>query len=684
MGQFRHPPHGSNIVKPVMGFRKNSRQIFGVLSALWILALFFLHRSSGNGFIQQRLIQPIEFNVRQWLGKTPPIASHLKILAYDDQTLSALGKPSLNAMEWAQLLQNLSAQEPQAILIDGLMSFPPSADDEAQGWQGLVQHMKTPIYAGAHVSPYVIAGRQPADLSAPAYQLPHYLAGAGVENTPPLQMKEGWKVFGHAPAYQDMIWAIGHISYNQDGTIAPIYSLGNNTVLPHLSLYAAPSIAMADQHLLINDNAVPLSQAGTVRINHRPPLMFYKNKMTTSLHHALKRAQSGKPETRIQKGDVVLILPNFATGNTDYHEATPFGEVPGGFIVAAMVDSVVAQRWIKAPEWDNVLMVVFGAIGLIWGLQSTALWFWVGSLVFTVMVVVASMLSFSLYAVSFPWFFPLMAYHGLGLINFTHRRFEEELKKISLEKTYFAEKAMRLEEENKMIKLEESLKLGKAVQQLLMPKYLQGDFSTLHYEMKHIPSQTMAGDWFYIWDVDDSEKRIFMGDVMGKGPSAALPVAVIISTLRECQDRQLTIMETVHVLNKRLVDLFGGAVTSSISAITLRSNLQVDILCGGTPGWFLHEPGKPVQLFPLRGNPLGLRSNIQVEHRMIPLAKDAVVFTFTDGYLEGPRAVKRLARRLNSAEININDAAGLHTLLTSITSDSPWDDDKSLLSVHAA
>ena len=44
--------------------------------------------------------------------------------------------------------------------------------------------------------------------------------------------------------------------------------------------------------------------------------------------------------------------------------------------------------------------------------------------------------------------------------------------------------------------------------------------------IKYRPAQEMSGDWIYVWK-KENERRFIIGDVVGKGPSAAIPVAVI-------------------------------------------------------------------------------------------------------------------------------------------------------------
>ena len=60
------------------------------------------------------------------------------------------------------------------------------------------------------------------------------------------------------------------------------------------------------------------------------PSLNSTNKLK-SLKFPMERARSGIEEKFISPGDTILILLNFYTGNTDFHETAPFGQIPGHY-----------------------------------------------------------------------------------------------------------------------------------------------------------------------------------------------------------------------------------------------------------------------------------------------------------------------------------------------------------------
>ena len=69
----------------------------------------------------------------------------------------------------------------------------------------------------------------------------------------------------------------------------------------------------------------------------------------------------------------------------------------------------------------------------------------------------------------------------------------------------------------------------------------------------------------------------------------------------------------------------------------------------GSPGWFEFNESSDKGIFlGLRSNPLGVNEDITVATHNLEYVAGTTVFTFTDGYLEGARALKKLIRYLEN------------------------------------
>ena len=310
------------------------------------------------------------------------------------------------------------------------------------------------------------------------------------------------------------------------------------------------------------------------------------------LHAFLRRASQGSPETKISEGDIVLILVGFSTGNTDYHESSPFGSMPGGYIIASMISSMVENQWIDTIEGMPILILILAIMGTLLGIHGSVTVFWFGVCIITTIYFIVTHVLFSYFSIEIPWFMPNLAFCATALLYFTHNRLQEEVKLISLERNYFEEKARRAEESTKLAKLEGYLSLGKAVQQLLLPKDMSGRFGNYQYNLLYTPHLKMAGDWFYVWKVSEDEIRFFIGDIMGKGPSAAIPVASTVGILKECERQRLSTMDSLKKINDHLIDLYDFNITCTIASATIFGDGNCELINTGSPGWFLHSKEK--------------------------------------------------------------------------------------------
>ena len=255
---------------------------------------------------------------------------------------------------------------------------------------------------------------------------------------------------------------------------------------------------------------------------------------------------------------------------------------------------------------------------------------------------------------------PLLAFIGTSTIHFSHVIVQSEIKMIEVEKNYYRQRALRLEEQHEKAVLEENLELGRAVQKLLLPKEMSGSFKNFVYQMKYTPHLKMAGDWFFTWKVSKNERRILIGDVMGKGASAAIPVAVIIGILKDCQSDNLPLDKTIEILNERLIEIFEYYITSTLAAITLFNDGKVDLYNAGGTGWYRIENGT-LKVDLLRSNPLGMSKNFSPSKTTTTIDPSAIFFTFTDGYAEGSREVKKLSKGFKKFSHFQKDISFIHS-----------------------
>lgn len=631
--------------------------------------------------IQTYVSDPVMFRLRHALRKTPPLSPHLKVFALDDGTMSYLKQPELSTEDLAILLANIAKQKPKAILLDRLFTNAPSEANALSALEKLRQIKEAPVYSGAWINSQPISYRSAHLLDPARYGLKHWIEGnpdeakTFIESS--LQSAEG-HIYAYDEAFHGAFAGVGHLRFDRVGSVFPLINYQNNYLLPHIALYAADKVSIKSG-LSINGYDVPLNDVGAVTVNHRPVSMFYEN--MKSLRFAISRARSGQPETWIKEGDVVVILFNFFTGSTDFLEGAPFGNLPGGLLVSTLVDSILENRWLTPVGYLSGLIILMSVLGALVGMRTGPIQFWgviilVGSGYFLLVNYL-----FSYHGIVLSWVLPLAGLAGGGTVQYIYHRLSSEWKTIELENQYLLERARRLEEEASKVQLAERLNLGRAVQEILLPSQDEQMFGPFRYAMSYLPAQEMSGDWVYLWGKGESERRVILGDVVGKGPSAAIPVAVIIGILGECERLNMSMRETLQRLNQRISELFDGQITCSCTAIVLQRQGHIEIFNAGSPGWILKD-GSRSRYIPLRSSALGLSGESIFASESIELKDSTLLFTFTDGYLEGGRALRRLLQAIEQ----LKDPPGLETLgdlLDQVGKDFRQEDDRSLLLIHA-
>ncbi len=644
-------------------------------ACLLTIAIVAIPFSPLEQYLKTNIIYPFLFQSRDILGQTPPLSPRLKIFALDDSSFAFLGGPRLSPEDLTKMLINISERKPKAILIDGLLS---EYQEDSEKWYKSLKQENLNVYTGVYLNNKPMRYRHALDRNKEFFRIESYLNPEidvfDLELI--LDRQYDAHIYGPTQQLEDVFHGQGHIISNSDGTVSPFYRISSDIIIPHLSIFTADSVYIDRKELHINNHKVPINKKGRVTINYRPPQHLYK--MTSPLHPLIRRARTGENETTVNQGDIVLILLSFASGHTDFHEVSPFGEIPGGMIIASMISSILESQWINSIDGSPFTILILAIIGTLLGIHASVSAFWIGvSLVISSYIFLAIYL-FSYMSIEIPWLTPCLGFCSTGFLYFTHNRLQEEIKLVSIERNYYEEKSRRLEESAELAKLDGYLSLGKAVQNLLLPKNMSGTLSHFRYHLLYVPHLKMAGDWFYIWRVSRDETRFIMGDVMGKGPSAAITVASIISLLKDYETENISLVAALEKINARLIDLYSYHITCTVATATIFKDGTCKLINAGSPGWFLHSPQK-TEFSMLRGTPLGLRDEIVMEEKTITMQTSQILFTVTDGYLEGSRSLRKLIRTLEQDKKTKVDLDYLTGILSSIQISENLEDDRSLI-----
>ena len=150
-----------------------------------------------------------------------------------------------------------------------------------------------------------------------------------------------------------------------------------------------------------------------------------------------------------------------------------------------------------------------------------------------------------------------------------------------------------------------------------------------------IPAREVGGDFFNYFVLDEDQVALLVGDVSGKGVSAALLMANIQATLRARLPLERDLAKLADAIDREMeqntprsvyLTLFVGILDTS------RKTLRY-VNAGHNPQFVLRATGGVEQL-PSTGLPVGMFAGHGYEERTLEIADGDLLFFYTDGMVE--------------------------------------------------
>jgi serine phosphatase RsbU (regulator of sigma subunit) len=171
----------------------------------------------------------------------------------------------------------------------------------------------------------------------------------------------------------------------------------------------------------------------------------------------------------------------------------------------------------------------------------------------------------------------------------------------------------------------------------------------------------VGGDFYDVWHLGVDGFGVAIGDVSGKGPTAASMTALARHTVRVASLHEPTPSRVLRVLNDEIcrhiaADMFCTAAYVHATAGGERGGLDVTISRGGHPSALLRRPDGSVEEFGRPGTLLGVRGEVELVDDRVHLPVGATVVLYTDGVTE-----RRNGRELFGDRRLVELVAGLPT-----------------------
>ena len=619
----------------------------GITLVMIIGLLQFTSLHESGRAIDRQVFHPLVFSLRE-LIKPGNLDPRIKIFAYDDRTAAHESGGFLTLKEWATALRSIASIPDTHIMIDKLFDFPePSA--KLADFRPIPENAQN-VRLGAitFASTKSISFRQeiPAELMA-ANEKIVFTNNPNQDAT----AKNNYVFYGADPSILKNFSVFGYANYTGNNYITP-FLRGPHGYVAHLALAMAGNIRIAGQQLEIQNNIIPRNRDGDMLVNFRDPSLYRSNAVT--FLSVIERARRGMPIDIVNPGDYVVILPAMYTGHTDF-VSSPFGPIPGGFHMAAVLNSALRNNWILEIDDPGYFVIAGALIGLVLGLCLSLSVSIIGIIMAVLGVTTASIMLFALFDVALSFPLPTLAILFSGLAGALIRGHMTSIENYRRSR---------------------EIAVAGLVQQSFFPK-LTSDYSqptSCAVYGRFAPASECGGDWWGTFK-KGGYTYIMLGDATGHGFPAALVTSISYAVTKSIQaelDRSGTPLnpsEILTELNEILCSMESqhSQMTFLIFRINEASGECVYANAGNQPALLIDPEDalrgdKPKSLTAL-GNILGLQKSLSFEDQILPIKPGTKVILFSDGVFENRDASeqKQLGKRW------LRDQIQQHSMLNGVS-----------------
>jgi serine phosphatase RsbU (regulator of sigma subunit) len=182
-------------------------------------------------------------------------------------------------------------------------------------------------------------------------------------------------------------------------------------------------------------------------------------------------------------------------------------------------------------------------------------------------------------------------------------------------------------------RLHRELELSRRIQTEMLPR-APLRFGASEIKGISIPAREVGGDFFNYFELPDHRLGLLVGDVSGKGVSAALLMANVQATLRARLPLQPDLAALADMLDRELDVSTPGGVFVTLFLGILEDNRELRYVnAGHNPQYVLRGDGG-VERMSSMGLPIGLFGGHGYTEGRVSLAPGDLLFFYTDGLVE--------------------------------------------------
>ena len=240
-------------------------------------------------------------------------------------------------------------------------------------------------------------------------------------------------------------------------------------------------------------------------------------------------------------------------------------------------------------------------------------------------------------------------------------------------------------------RMERELQLGREIQGRLLPAP-PSDLKGVEISARNVPCYEVGGDYFDFLEFANGDLGIAIGDVSGKGVSAALVMSSLQAALRVAAPIEPDLSSLIARLNGLLHRMTSGRkyVTFFFGRLSPSSGELRYVNAGHNPPFIVS--GDRMDPIPATGKPIGLMPDVPFEEKSVIVPPGATLVLYTDGFNEAANGddeefgMERLQEIIRRRSVDAPDllTSGMLEEVTAFESGAHANDDKTVVAVRRA
>lgn len=186
-------------------------------------------------------------------------------------------------------------------------------------------------------------------------------------------------------------------------------------------------------------------------------------------------------------------------------------------------------------------------------------------------------------------------------------------------------------------RLHRELELSRQIQTEMLPR-APLRFGASEIRGISFPAREVGGDFFNYFELPGQRLGLLVGDVSGKGVSAALLMANVQATLRARLPLQTDLASLTDLLDREIDATTPGGVFVTLFLAILDERHELHYVNAGHNPQYVLRPDGRVERLSSTGLPIGLFSGHGYREQRVALAPGDLLFFYTDGLVEAENA----------------------------------------------